>query len=78
MIPTPETLPFVTPGRHEHIKGAVHGAMFTLACMCALYNVSAWMARREPRLAANGVLYGLVAIHEAVQVLHHAPTRARS
>jgi hypothetical protein len=62
---------FTDPGQAETVKGAVHGALLTLAGMCAIYNVSAWRDRRDPQLAMNAVVYlGLVA-YEIRQVTHH-------
>lgn len=62
---------FVDPGNGEHVKSAVHGALFTLASMCAIYNGCAWLTRREGHLAANSAIYAAIAAYETFQVLHH-------
>jgi hypothetical protein len=62
----------VRPGEHETLKAAVHGASGLLMTVCAIYNMAAWRARREPHLAFNAVAYTVLACWEAVHVWHHA------
>lgn len=52
-------------------KGAVHGAVLTLAALCAIYNACAWGKRRERHLAVNAVVYGALVAFEVRNVRHH-------
>lgn len=52
-------------------KGAVHGALLTLALLCGAYNGCAFLKRREWRLCGNALVYvGLVGF-EIWQVKRH-------
>lgn len=62
---------FCDPGSGESVKGAVHGAVLTLALMCGLYNACAWRRRRLPRLAVNACLYAGLVVFEMAQVWRH-------
>ena len=52
-------------------KGAVHGALGTLAVMCAIYNAVCWWRRREQHSAVNVAVYLSVVGYEFLQVKHH-------
>ena len=58
-------------GESETLKGSVHGALGLLALVCVGYNAIAWSLRREPHLAVNVGLYGLLVALEAKKVGHH-------
>lgn len=59
------------PGELEPLKANVHRALGTLAGVCAVYNLSAWLVRREKHLLVNGFLYALLTAVEHEQVKHH-------
>ena len=63
---------FTETGQGETVKAAVHGAMLTLACLCAVYNASAWCKRRGRHHAVNVAVYGALVVYECWQVLRHA------
>jgi hypothetical protein len=58
-------------GESETLKGSVHGALGALALVCTVYNVTAYALRKEPHLAVNAGLYGLLTLWEAKKVQHH-------
>lgn len=62
---------FTDAGSSEATKGAVHGALFTLAALCWAYNGCAYLKRRESHLAVNVAVYGLLVVYEAYQVRRH-------
>lgn len=62
---------FTDAGSSEATKGAVHGALFTLAALCAVYNGCAYLKRREPHLVRNAVVYSALMVYEVVNVRHH-------
>jgi hypothetical protein len=62
-------------GRYEVLKAGVHGATFGLAAVCAAYNFSAWLARRQRHSWINAVLYGTLAAWEVHHVRHHLNCR---
>jgi hypothetical protein len=41
------------------------------AAVCGVYNLSAWVVRRQRHLAFNAVLYTAVIVWEAGHVRHH-------
>ena len=59
------------PGKAEPVKYAVHGGLFALASVCLLYNVGAFLLRRERHLARNVALYGALAAIELEQMERH-------
>jgi hypothetical protein len=62
---------FTDHGVGEGVKAATHGAVLTLAALCAVYNVVAFVKRREQHHAINSAVYlGLMA-YEAVQIHRH-------
>ena len=62
---------FCRSGEQEEVKGAIHAVTGLLALAMATYNATAWGYRREPRLGANAIIYGAVALFEVKQTLHH-------
>lgn len=58
-------------GNCEELKLCVHGLTLGLAAVCGVYNAAAWLARREPHLAVNTVLYTALIIFEQRHVAHH-------
>jgi hypothetical protein len=57
--------------RAEAYKGAVHMLLFGIASVCAAYNCGEAVVRPTRRSAAQAVLYGLMAAHEAHQTRCH-------
>lgn len=68
---------FVDPGTAETTKGAVHGAVLTLAVLCGVYNGAAWRARRQRHLAVNVAVYGLLTAFEVFQIARHTQAAPR-
>lgn len=62
---------FLEPGRSEPLKGGWHGAMGLLAAGACLYNVAAFLQRRQSHLARNAALYALWTGLEVCQVRRH-------
>lgn len=62
---------FCEGGKYDAVKGAVHGAMFTGAVACCVYNASAFYYRRERHNALNALVYGLLIALELNHVQHH-------
>lgn len=62
---------FSDPGNAESTKGAVHGALGTLAILCAVYNGISWWSRREKHLAVNAIVYTGLVLYEIRTVTHH-------
>ena len=58
-------------GQCEPLKAAVHGVVLAAVGVCAVYNVAAWIKRRQIHLAVNAVLYCAAVWWEHSQVLHH-------
>lgn len=58
-------------GSCEAFKGAVHAAALSLAALMGLYNLAAWMQRREPHLAVNAIVYMAAIAFESQHVNHH-------
>lgn len=65
----------VQVGEHEGSKAAIHGAVGVLATVCAVYNVCAWLARRETHLARNAAFYTAIAAIEAKKTREHLHAR---
>jgi hypothetical protein len=51
-------LPILQHGACEPFKAVVHGASLGLCALMGLYNVAAWVNRREKHLAVNAIVYG--------------------
>jgi hypothetical protein len=71
-------LSILSRGQHEILKAGVHGATLGLAAVCAAYNFSAWLARRQRHSWVNAVLYGTLAAWEVQHVRHHLNCRVIS
>ena len=59
------------PGESEGVKYAVHGGLFTLAAVCAGYNLIAWALRGDTHLARNSAIYAGLAALELAQMERH-------
>lgn len=59
----------------DSFKGLVHYATGSLAAAMLLYNVGAWMTRRERRLALNSLVYLMLVGFEGYQTYHHLTRR---
>jgi len=66
-----KSIPILQCGNCEPLKAGVHGVVLGTAALCALYNLAAWVARRQTHLAVNTVLYGTIVAWEATHVRHH-------
>lgn len=62
-------------GRYEVLKASVHGAALGVAAVCAAYNFSAWLVRRQRHSWINAVVYGTLVAWEVHQVRHHLDCR---
>ncbi len=62
---------FCRSGEQEVVKGSVHAVTGLLALVMATYNATAWCYRRQPHLATNAILYGVVCGWEIKQTMHH-------
>lgn len=60
------------PGECEPLKRHWHGGLLIFAAGAFVFNVCAWLVRREKHLAANAIVYGAVTVLEIAQVQHHA------
>lgn len=58
-------------GSDEIPKVAAHVLLGSVAAVCALYNVAAWLWRRERHLAINAVIYGALTALECYQIQRH-------
>ena len=58
-------------GQAEPLKAVVHGLALGTAALCGVYNLAAWLVRRQKHLAINSVLYGAVVVWEFTHVRHH-------
>jgi len=58
-------------GSCEPLKLGVHASAFGLAVVMGMYNAAAWLARREPHLAVNAVLYAVWTAWETEHIRHH-------
>jgi len=62
---------FVDRRNSNAVKGAVHGALLTIATLCAVYNATAWRERREPHLVMNAWIYTALVVFEGYQIGRH-------
>lgn len=62
---------FTDTDNAESTKGAVHGALGTLAILCAVYNGSAYLKRQERHLLINLIVYTGLVLYEIRTVTHH-------
>ncbi|HXH25637.1 MAG TPA: hypothetical protein VNI78_10330 [Vicinamibacterales bacterium] len=58
-------------GNQEPMKCGVHGAAVMIAALCAAYNITACLFRRDRHLRVNAVVYTLAVAWELKQTLHH-------
>ena len=58
-------------GSCEPLKAGVHAAALGLFAIMGLYNVAAWLTRRQRHLAVNAALYSALVIVEQKQVGQH-------
>lgn len=58
-------------GNQEPVKCGVHGAAVMIAALCAAYNITACLFRRDWHLRVNAVVYTLAVVWELKQTLHH-------
>ena len=62
---------FCQSGRHEGLKGGVHGVAALMSAVMATYNATAYFYRRDPHLRVNAIAYTLAALWEVKQTVHH-------
>lgn len=67
---------FVDSRNSNAVKGAVHGALLSLATLCAVYNATAWRARKESHLARNAWVYSALVVFEGYQISQHCERQA--
>ncbi len=65
------SLNVLTRGSCEGLKAGVHVTALGLAVVMGVYNLAAWVRRREPHLAVNTVLYAALIAWEHRHVAHH-------
>src|SRR5687767_15052341 len=58
-------------GSCEPLKAGVHAAALGLFAIMGLYNVAAWLTRRQTHLAVNALLYSSLIIVERKHVAQH-------
>lgn len=58
-------------GYWEPVKVGVHGTMLLGACVCAVYNLAAFLHRRETHNAVNAGIYAALVFLEISHVQHH-------
>lgn len=65
-------------GHDEELKLAVHAGVGTLAAVCAIYNLCAFLYRDELEwhLAVNAIIYGALTAYETKQIQHHLSASA--
>lgn len=62
---------FMEQDQLDRFKGLVHVGLCSLGVACVLYNVGAWLIRKEPRLFMNGLIYGGLVWFELVAISKH-------
>ena len=62
---------FTDSSNSNGTKGAVHGALLTLAALCMTYNAAAWYARRQRHSWVNAGFYAAVIGVEVYQIGRH-------
>jgi hypothetical protein len=65
-------------GHCERIKTATHSVVMVTAAVCGLYNLAAWLVRRQRHLAINTTVYSALVIWEFEHVRHHLVALARA
>lgn len=62
---------FLHCGKCEPLKAGVHATALGLFVAMGIYNVAAWLCRRERHLAINAIVYGALTAWEQRHVAHH-------
>ena len=62
---------FLHCGHCEPLKAGVHATALGLFVVMGVYNVAAWLSRRERHLAINAIVYGALTAWEQQHVAHH-------
>jgi hypothetical protein len=57
------------------VKAAVHTVALATAAVCGVYNIAAWLVRRQKHLAVNALLYSVAVTWEIGHVRHHLAAR---
>jgi hypothetical protein len=58
-------------GECEFLKAGIHATALGLSAVMGLYNLAAWLSRRQRHLAMNACLYALLTAWEQQHVAHH-------
>ena len=58
-------------GNCEELKAGVHAGALGLFAVMGIYNVAAWLARRERHLAINALIYAGLIAWERQHIAHH-------
>jgi hypothetical protein len=64
-------------GECETLKASVHGSALALSALMGLYNVAAWLKRRDTHLAVNAVFYAALVAWEHKHFAHHVRAMKR-
>jgi hypothetical protein len=62
---------FVQQGESEPLKGACHATTAALLGIMTVYNVTAWLYRRDTHLAFNSIIYLAGLCLEGKKTYHH-------
>jgi len=62
---------FLHCGHCEPLKAGVHATALGLFVVMGVYNVAAWLRRRERHLAINAIVYTALSAWERQHVAHH-------
>ena len=62
---------FLHCGHCEPLKAGVHATALGLFAVMGVYNVAAWLSRRERHLAINAIVYAALTAWERQHVAHH-------
>jgi hypothetical protein len=65
-------------GKCERLKAAAHSVALVTAAVCGVYNLAAWLVRRQTHLAVNATVYSALVIWELEHVRHHLATIAQA
>ena len=65
------SLPVLECGNSEPLKAGFHATTLGLCAVMGAYNLAAWLARRQRRLAVNAAIYTALTIWEQRHVAHH-------
>lgn len=58
-------------GNCERLKAGTHALALCIAAVCGVYNLAAWLVRRQRHLAINAALYAAATVWEVQHVRHH-------